>query len=104
MHELPRLWRKELSPPVALGLPMKRTRSELRGMHVMVLCILAFIVFVPRSRAQAPVFRNHASRQLDNIPRQIIGKTLVACEVDVLPAERGEVLEQLKVEGLPVSS
>lgn len=56
MHELRRLWRKELSPPVALGLPMKRTRSELRGMHVMVLCILAFIVFVPRSRAQAPVF------------------------------------------------
>jgi hypothetical protein len=29
---------------------------------------------------------------------------VVACEVDVLPAERGEVLEQLKVVGLPVSS
>ena len=29
---------------------------------------------------------------------------VVAGEVDVLPAERGEVLEQLRIEGLPVSS
>jgi len=35
---------------------MKWAQSKLRRAHMMLLCILAFLVLVPRSRAQAPVF------------------------------------------------
>jgi polyisoprenoid-binding protein YceI len=35
---------------------MKVTKSKLRAVHLMVLCISALVVFVPRGRAQAPVF------------------------------------------------
>ena len=35
---------------------MKWRQSERRVVHVMVLCISAFLMFAPRSRAQAPVF------------------------------------------------
>lgn len=35
---------------------MKWRQSKRRGVHVMVLCISAFVMFAPRSRAQAPVF------------------------------------------------
>jgi polyisoprenoid-binding protein YceI len=35
---------------------MKWIKSRLRCAHLMALCILLFLVFVPRGRAQAPVF------------------------------------------------
>jgi len=35
---------------------MKWTRSELRSVRMMILCVSALVVFAPRSRAQAPVF------------------------------------------------
>jgi polyisoprenoid-binding protein YceI len=35
---------------------MKWIKSRLRCAHRMALCILLFLVFVPRGRAQAPVF------------------------------------------------
>src|SRR5215469_4226846 len=37
-------------------LPMKRTKPTLRFLHVTVLCFSAVVGFVPRGRAQAPVF------------------------------------------------
>jgi polyisoprenoid-binding protein YceI len=39
-----------------LGLSMKWTKSKLHSVHLMTLCISAFMLFVPRGRAQAPVF------------------------------------------------
>src|SRR5215472_11876910 len=31
-------------------------KSKVRSVHLIILCISAFVVFVPRGRAQAPVF------------------------------------------------
>lgn len=39
-----------------MSLPVKWRKSERRGVHVMVPCISAFVLFAPPSRAQAPVF------------------------------------------------
>src|ERR1700739_914774 len=39
-----------------MGWVMKSIKSGLRCAHLRALCILLFLVFVPRGRAQAPVF------------------------------------------------
>ena len=39
-----------------MGLSMKWTKSKPHSVHLMALCLSAFMLFVPRGRAQAPVF------------------------------------------------